>query len=441
MKKFVALLAFVLLTNAVSAQDDRYALTCGDATGGTNDVVTVDVTLDSMAGTAGPALELQGWSYGICNDTSMVTLVPGSVMNGSTTVTVNGGDEPDFNAINDDPMPGDGFTVGVVIDFFGVNKLSPGTGYQVNTVDYTIVGAAGTTSLDFCDTLATPAVETLVVEDGGASAIPVQNSGTITIGGMVDPFRLVAGDSTGGPGATVSVAITMDNPADAEGFSYGLLNDAAVATPSGASQGSMTASTNGNMGAAFFFTNTSPALPAGATSGVFVGCVVSLAPPFDVIPAGTGAEIALMDYAIDGGAMDGDTTTIDFSDQVGQPPVAVVISVNGGSTPPDEVVSGSITVQGVATPNFIRGDSNDDGIVDVSDVVHLAKWLFGVGPANPCDDAGDVNDNGALDAIDDPLFLIAYLFQNGPAPAAPFPACGPDGTGMDGLDCMGTSCP
>lgn len=444
MKKSLGFLAvaFSLTAGSVSAQDDRYQLTAGSTMAGPGSAASISVTLDSVPGTAGAPADLQGWSYGLCHDSTLLTVT--SVTNGSTTATVNGGSVPDFNALNIMPNPGAGFTVGVVIDFFGVERLVPGSGYQINIANYnTLYGAGGSANLNFCNTLATPPVETLVVVAGGASAIPVQNSGLIEDGAPPAIFALAAGSAQDIAGATVSIPVSLDNPMAAEGFSFGLLHDAAVAAVTGGAQGSVTQATNAGGGADFFFVNTAPTLPAGATGGAFVGCVISLSPPFDEIAMGIDQEVAVISYQIGAATTAGQTTSVNFSGDVGNPPVAIVVSVNGGSQAVGTLVSGSITSDGVvAGQTFRRGDANDDGIVDVSDVVFLAKWLFGVGPASTCDDAGDANDNGVLDSLMDPLFLLTYLFQGGPAPAAPFASCGLDPT-SDALDCVGplNSCP
>lgn len=437
MKKCFLALAMCLMAGTASAQDDRYALNAADGSGVSGDNVMIAVTLDSVAGTAGAPLELQGWSYGLCHDGAGLGLT--AVADGATTLTVNGGGAADFNAVNDAPMPGTGFTIGVVIDFFGVEKLAPGTGYEINVASYDLLGPDDGTvwALDFCNTLATPPVETLVVEDGGSSAVPVQNGGGITIGTPPVGLTLNAGDANGFAGNTVPLAITLDNPGDAtEGFSFGLTWDLAVADLAGGAQGSDLAATNGGMGADFFIgTN------AGGGSG-FVGCVISLSPPFDELAAGSGLELAVLDITIDAGSVAGDMTSIDFSDAVGTPPVAVVVTVGGASLVPAQN-SGTIMSDGpdpMGGNDFIRGDANDDGTVDVSDVAQLARALFGVSGPLVCDSAGDANDNGALDMLDDPIYLITYLFQMGPAPAAPFPTCGPDGT-PDMLTCSMGSCP
>ena len=404
------------------------------------DTIDIAVTFNNTG-----VIDCQGWSFGVCNDGAALDVI--AVANGSTTLTVNGGALPGFNSINDDPMPGDGYTVGVVIDFFGVQKLAPGTDYELNVATYEVLAGAvngGMYDLTFCDTLATPVVQTLIVEDGGVSAVPVMTGGMIEVGGVVvQTVRLLAEAGAeiqeGGNG---TAAITADHEGgDVEGFSFGFTYDSAVVEATGASEGSSVAATNGGSGAGFFFANVAPVLPAGASGGAFVGCVISLAPPFDAIPSGVGLELAIIEFDAAGAA--GDSTTVDFSDMVGDPVVAVVITSDGATVDPDELVSGDITI----TPGmpslteFVRGDGNDDGTVDVSDVVFIAKWAAGVGTAGTCDDAGDANDDGSLD-IADPNFLIGYLFLGDPAPASPFGACGEDTTGGTAASCVSfNSCP
>jgi hypothetical protein len=85
-------------------------------------------------------------------------------------------------------------------------------------------------------------------------------------------------------------------------------------------------------------------------------------------------------------------------------------------------------------PYFVRGDSNDDGTVDISDAIHGLQFLFAGGEI-VCEDATDNNDDGALD-IADPIALLARLF--GGAPPLPLPSdisFGPDPT-SDVLVCL-----
>ena len=64
----------------------------------------------------------------------------------------------------------------------------------------------------------------------------------------------------------------------------------------------------------------------------------------------------------------------------------------------------------------LRGDCNRDGIIDIADVVYLINYLFIDGPAPVPLEAGDANCDGLVD-IADVVYLINYLFINGPPPS------------------------
>ena len=72
--------------------------------------------------------------------------------------------------------------------------------------------------------------------------------------------------------------------------------------------------------------------------------------------------------------------------------------------------------------------------LDISDAVSLLDTLFRGAPGRNCQDAGDANDDGALD-ISDGVFVLLFLFGGGEAPPEPFPDPGTDPT-PDGLSCL-----
>ncbi len=66
---------------------------------------------------------------------------------------------------------------------------------------------------------------------------------------------------------------------------------------------------------------------------------------------------------------------------------------------------------------FICGDANHSGGVNISDAVYLIQYIFSGGPApNPLV-AGDANCNGTIN-ISDVVYLINYIFTGGPAPCS-----------------------
>ena len=92
---------------------------------------------------------------------------------------------------------------------------------------------------------------------------------------------------------------------------------------------------------------------------------------------------------------------------------------------------------------FLRGDSNSDGIVDISDAIATLGFLFQGSGGVQCPAAADINDDGAVD-VSDPIVLLDFLFRGGNVIPAPYPACAPD-PDPEGLpcafSCLGTCCP
>ncbi len=95
-----------------------------------------------------------------------------------------------------------------------------------------------------------------------------------------------------------------------------------------------------------------------------------------------------------------------------------------------------------APSRFLRGDSNADGGVDISDAISIIGFLFLGEPATlACRESADSNNDGTID-ISDGIYLLSWLFTGGPEPVAPGPAdrpCGvdPDEIGSPGdLGCM-----
>jgi hypothetical protein len=63
-----------------------------------------------------------------------------------------------------------------------------------------------------------------------------------------------------------------------------------------------------------------------------------------------------------------------------------------------------------------KGDVNASGAVEVGDVVYLINYLFRDGPYPPNLEIGDVNCDEAVNG-GDVVFLISYLFRGGPEPS------------------------
>ena len=69
----------------------------------------------------------------------------------------------------------------------------------------------------------------------------------------------------------------------------------------------------------------------------------------------------------------------------------------------------------VTVHDFLCGDANADGFVNISDAVYLIQYIFSGGPApNPLAE-GDANCDVDVN-ISDAVYLIGYIFSGGPAP-------------------------
>jgi hypothetical protein len=82
---------------------------------------------------------------------------------------------------------------------------------------------------------------------------------------------------------------------------------------------------------------------------------------------------------------------------------------------------GSGTSQDYATIKYVQflcGDVNKDGVVNIADVVYLINYLYAHGSAPvPILQVGDVNRDGVVNSAD-VVYLINYLFVHGSAPCS-----------------------
>jgi hypothetical protein len=73
---------------------------------------------------------------------------------------------------------------------------------------------------------------------------------------------------------------------------------------------------------------------------------------------------------------------------------------------------------------IVRGNVNGDGggAIDISDMVYLVDYMFIEGPPPPCLEAANTNgDGGGAIDISDMVYLVDYMFLEGPPP----PSCTP----------------
>ncbi len=102
-------------------------------------------------------------------------------------------------------------------------------------------------------------------------------------------------------------------------------------------------------------------------------------------------------------------------------------AVGGGGALAERVTDSYFQLDEKHDASFVRGDSNDDGAVDVSDAVSTLGYLFLGMDAPYCPDAADSNDNGEIE-ISDPVLVLLTLFQGSTLIRAPYPEQGYDST-------------
>jgi len=69
----------------------------------------------------------------------------------------------------------------------------------------------------------------------------------------------------------------------------------------------------------------------------------------------------------------------------------------------------------LSVARYVRGDCNDDDVIDIADAVYLVNYLYKSGPAPDPQQAGDVNcDTGC--ELADVVFLLNFLYKSGPPP-------------------------
>lgn len=253
-----------------------------------------------------------------------------------------------------------------------------------------------------------------------------------------DRYTLRVTDAVGDVGFPFEVSVFYDAqdgvlgaPEALSGWAYGLCHDAAVLD--------LIAVVDGAAIAASSLSFNSVELDPQPGTGFTVTTVVDFFGVDTLLP-GLDQELNLATYEVV--AITGPFTTLDFCNGLGTPVTTTVVVTPAATSSFPEVESGIITFGSVG-PLFVRGECNNDGSFNLSDVIFLLNYLFPqnvTAPLLPCVDACDSNNDGALNLADTIASLVA-LFGT---PAVPLPgsgSCAAD-TGSDLFDCFNdTSCP
>ena len=90
------------------------------------------------------------------------------------------------------------------------------------------------------------------------------------------------------------------------------------------------------------------------------------------------------------------------------------IAIGGGSNGADSINSG-FWAPCCIEPMRGNVDYDPGDAVDISDLVYLVDYMFNDGPPPPCRDEADINGDCVID-ISDLVWLVDYMFTGGPPP-------------------------
>lgn len=420
---------FLVGLPSADAQNPDYNLRLTDAVSISPGVADVSVILDNQGG------PVEAWSYSLCHDATVVR--PFASQLGPEASQLNGGMGPEFYVA--DVLYDSGVRVVAVIDFMNMETLPVGIDQKIGGFSYSTYGTVGTvTSVTFCDTVGQPPTPTLVVVDV-MEEVPVTTEGLVTIGFQdlsppTDPnnppasdwiFRIqgqvAAFDDTTGIGSTTVLPLFYQVPAmgdtfdETAGISCSVSHDPSQMTAVDVDPGPFLSVVNGGNPPGFFAGNL---LVNGWTMGVVYDlfgqetAIIGSPTPmcevvYDTVPAafiGSGPKQVSLQWDI-----------------LGTPLVRNVVVVNGLSEGA-QLINGNLDWIVPSPSEFVRGDANADGGVDIADPISLIEYLFSSGTAPTCLASGDANSDGLID-VSDPIFIVGYLFQMAAPPGPPFPDC------------------
>jgi hypothetical protein len=145
------------------------------------------------------------------------------------------------------------------------------------------------------------------------------------------------------------------------------------------------------------------------TTGVLSVGAVWFPPVEEMPPAGSGTLAYLVFDII---ATEETTTDLVFTTYQGAP--SIYTGTDGQNRYPDET-DGTVTIIEV---QYVCGDANNDGLVNITDAVFLIQYIFAGGAAPDPLCLGDANGDGLVN-ITDAVYLIQWIFAGGAGPVHP----------------------
>jgi hypothetical protein len=296
--------------------------------------------------------------------------------------------------------------------------------------------------LDFCDRVGLTAVDNMYIVRAQRQTVATMTGATLLVDTCPSLRIHLGAPEIGDLPHEGTVPVLIDTGADqlVHNFQFGLAHDNPAVTVNGVEEGAALLET----GAADIFIHN--VVEGGVTAGAIL---VNLpgkedGPIIGALPACTAnQEVARVNYVYRCGLLEAKETslTATLTANLGSPPVAITIGIDGASVTPGVGESQSLTL--VCVEPFVRGDATHNGIVNISDALAMSKAVFGLGQKYDlialCLDSADANDDGRFD-VADPIFVLQYLWARGP-PIPPPNVCGIDQTPSSLPPCAASGCP
>lgn len=176
-----------LATRSASAQD--YTAIVDNASGTPGSELSIAFRLEVAPGVE----SLGGFSFSfLCPDDM---LIPIAVEPAAAMTELNGGTGPTFLHVDTFSSPGGtGISCGTVFSITGVDSLPAGQHHALNMIwEISAAASTGTTStIEYCNCLGNPIVDSIVVDSSGTSHVPAFVIGEVDI---VDSLAYIRSDS------------------------------------------------------------------------------------------------------------------------------------------------------------------------------------------------------------------------------------------------------
>ncbi len=379
-------------------------------------------------------LPISAWSFGLCHDSTILSV--SSAIEGADLAQIRGGNGPDRHDIFIDA---EGVRSYVVIDVTGVEVLPPGIGMEVLEIVYLpqppplppLPPLPASTTIEFCETLGVPPVQNIATSGSDTivsffepSTVILTNSSPLyilQIPALVSTYDLTSGYAEFFVRPTLVESTGTGAPVF--GFRFGIRHPLGLFDVPLIDIVDPIAEFEAGQGIEFFDSNISP-------GGITLDVLFSTTVP-TTIPFAQEVPLAAIQYVTTTPALQSVGTPVitplRFDDTFvfqGVPIIgAVLVTPVGGTSTPVQI-DGNVIL--LPDGEFIRGDCNLDGMIDLGDPLSTLQHLF-VGGSPDCERACDANDDG-LEDIGDAIYLLGFLFSGNPPPSAPNPDCGLDPT-------------